>query len=58
MMERIKAAKHHRVLIYKRMDEGGDGREYRVLEHVVDLGEPSAEALAAAVAMDDVAAAA
>lgn len=38
MLEKCKALKGHRALFYKYMDDGNDGRKYRLLVHAVDLG--------------------
>jgi len=39
--EQVKSLKDHRVLIYKYMEPGANGKEYRILQHIVDLGLPS-----------------
>jgi len=38
MLERVKALKGHKVLVFKQM-ETNNGTDYRVLRHIVDLGE-------------------
>lgn len=37
MLDQVKALKHRRVLIHKRMEQNGD-KKFRVLQHVIDLG--------------------
>lgn len=48
MNQLIRGLKGHRALIYKFMEKGKDGREYRVLVHAVDLGPASEQPAQAA----------